>query len=240
MSLVSPAQIAQYNEEGYFILEGAMPPQLLTDLQDECQRFIELANADMDARGVTTDGINHRDKRYFIANRYEDSAKVTQFLFSDFMAELTHGVLGEKVFLFWEQYVVKCAEVGMKFAWHQDSGYVGFDHKPYLSCWCALDDMTEENGTVYLLPYSRAGTRDAVTHAQEAGSNDLVGYFGDDPGIPAIVPAGSVVCFSSTVFHCSGANITKRPRRVYLAQYATEPVINPANDEPKGLAVQVD
>jgi ectoine hydroxylase-related dioxygenase (phytanoyl-CoA dioxygenase family) len=32
-----------------------------------------------------------------------------------------------------------------------------------LTCWIALDDVTEANGTVYLLPYSRAGTRDVIT-----------------------------------------------------------------------------
>ena len=55
--------------------------------------------------------------------------------------------------------------------WHQDSGYVGYDHKTYLTCWVTLDDVSEENGTVYLLPYSRAGTRDWVRHVKEEGTN---------------------------------------------------------------------
>ena len=41
------------------------------------------------------------------------------------------------------------------------SGYVGTDtpHRPYLTCWVALDDMSEENGTVHVLPAPRAGIR---------------------------------------------------------------------------------
>ena len=59
--------------------------------------------------------------------------------------------------------VIKGAETGMKFSWHQDSGYVNYpDHKPYLTCWCALDDMSEANGTVHLLPFSRSGIRSWV------------------------------------------------------------------------------
>jgi ectoine hydroxylase-related dioxygenase (phytanoyl-CoA dioxygenase family) len=122
--------------------------------------------------------------------------------------------------------VVKAAEKGMKFSWHQDSGYIGHDHKPYLSCWCALDDVTEENGTIYILPYSRAGTRDWTPHTREAGSNDLIGYTGDDPGIPVICPAGSIAVFSSTVFHRSGENRASEMRRIYLAQYSAEPILN--------------
>ena len=116
--------------------------------------------------------------------------------------------------------------LGMPFAWHQDSGYVGHPHRPYLSCWCALDDMTEENGTVYVLPYARAGGKEIVEHRREEGSNDLVGYFGLDPGEPALIPAGSVVVFSSVTFHRSSANRTTYPRRVYMAQYSAEPILN--------------
>jgi len=54
----------------------------------------------------------------------------------------------------------------------------------------------------------------------------MVGYFGDDPGVPALVEAGSIVCFSSTVFHRSGANTTDRLRRVYVAQYSPEPILD--------------
>ena len=54
----------------------------------------------------------------------------------------------------------------------------------------------------------------------------MVGYFGDDPGIPVIAPAGSIAVFSSTCFHRSGPNTTDRTRRVYLAQYSPEPIIN--------------
>jgi ectoine hydroxylase-related dioxygenase (phytanoyl-CoA dioxygenase family) len=96
--------------------------------------------------------------------------------------------------------------------------------------------MTEANGTVYLLPYSRAGTRDVVGHAREEESNDLVGYFGNDPGDPVIVPAGSIVCFSSTLFHRSGPNTTDRVRRVYVAQYSAEPILNKDGTQPLRLA----
>ena len=124
----------------------------------------------------------------------------------------------------------------MTFSWHQDSGYIGHDHPPYLTCWCTLDDVTEENGTVYLLPYSRAGGRDLVPHIKDPATNDKVGYFGDDPGIPLILPAGSIACFSSTVFHRSGFNTTDKMRRIYLAQYSAEPLLKADGSGPWNLA----
>lgn len=76
-----------------------------------------------------------------------------------------------------------------------------------------------------MLPYSRARTREVVEHVHDEETNDLVGYFGDDPGDPIIVPAGSIASFTSTLFHRSGANTTDRMRRVYLAQYSAEPIL---------------
>jgi ectoine hydroxylase-related dioxygenase (phytanoyl-CoA dioxygenase family) len=72
------------------------------------------------------------------------------------MVLIAQAALGDTVYLFNEQYVVKAAEQGMPFSWHQDSGFIDYPHRPYLTCWIALDDMTEANGTVYLLPYMRA------------------------------------------------------------------------------------
>ncbi len=90
-----------------------------------------------------------------------------------------------------------------------------------------LDDVSEANGTVYLLPYSRAGTREVVPHKENVESHDIEGYFGSDPGDPVIVPAGSIAVFSSTVLHRSGFNRTPNWRRVYLPQYSAEPLRRP-------------
>lgn len=229
---VSEEQRQQYRTEGYFILERVIPAEQLEMLRNECQHFIDVINAEMDAEGVKVKGINHRDKRYFVARRHRDSAKLREFLFGDLMAEVVRSTVGPEAYLFVEQFVVKMAEVGMKFAWHQDSGYVGHEHPEYLSAWVAMDDMTEENGTIYVLPYSRAGVRETVKHVKEAGTNDMIGYHGDDPGIPVIVPAGSIVCFSSNCFHRSGANTTNKPRRSYLCQYSPAPILTKDGTKP--------
>lgn len=230
--LVTEAQKRQYRDDGYMILERVIPPDLLTLLREECSYFLGYKDALLDAAGQTTDGITHRGSRYFIGNYYRLSARMWRFLFSPVMAEIAQAALGPNVYLFHEQWVVKGAEQGMKFGWHQDSGYItSVDkqsrHKPYLTCWCPLDDVTEENGTVSILPHARGGTRAGVlSHQKEIGTNDLIGYQGDDPGLPVTVPAGSVVAFTSLTLHRSGANTTSQMRRVHLPQYSSEPILS--------------
>ena len=241
MTTLSPAPPAvaipdtlkrQYRDEGYFVLENVVPARYLQDMRDEAQHFIDEMDAEMDRRGVTVLGINHKGSRYFLSRVARKSQKLRAFLYSDVMADVCRATLGANAFLFLDQYVIKAAETGMAFSWHQDSGYIPYDHTPYLTCWITLDDVTEENGTVYLLPYSRQGTRDRVEHIKDEKTNDMVGYFGDDPGIPVVCPAGSIACFSSTVFHRSGFNRTDKMRRVYLAQYSSDVIMNKEGTAP--------
>jgi ectoine hydroxylase-related dioxygenase (phytanoyl-CoA dioxygenase family) len=231
----TPENVAQFRDEGFLVLESVLPGSELEALRGECRRFVDERDREMDRLGVDRLDLDHRGSRYFV-HAYGKSPAVERFLFSELMAQIAKAALGDTVYLFNEQYVIKAAERGMKFGWHQDSGFIPYAHRPYLTCWIALDDVTEANGTVYLLPYSRAGTREVVEHVRDEETNDLIGYFGADPGDPVIVPAGSIACFSSTLFHRSGPNMTDRMRRVYLAQYSAEPILSEDRSRPRHLA----
>jgi ectoine hydroxylase-related dioxygenase (phytanoyl-CoA dioxygenase family) len=227
---ITEQQKQQFRDEGYFILERALPGEYLELLRGEAQYAIEAVDRRMDALKTDVIGINHRGKRYFSANVFRERPALRRFLFSDLMADVCRATLGPEAYLFHEQYVIKCADRGMKFSWHQDSGYVHPNHKPYLTCWIPLDDVSEENGTVYLLPFSHSGIRTWVKHVRDPESNDLVGYFGSQRGVAVTAPAGSIACFTSLNFHSSGANQTDRMRRVYLAQYSAEPIMKEKGD----------
>jgi ectoine hydroxylase-related dioxygenase (phytanoyl-CoA dioxygenase family) len=232
---ITSAHARRFRDEGYFVVERAVPAHDLEILRGECQRFVDERDREMTRLGVDALDLCHRGRRYFV-HAFGKSTAVERFLFSDLMAHTARAALGNTVYLCNEQYVVKGAERGMAFGWHQDSGYIPYPHVPYLTCWIPLDDATEDNGTIYLLPYSRAGTRDVVEHCRDEKSNDLVGYFGHDPGEPVVVPAGSIVSFSSILFHRAGPNTTNHPRRAYVAQYSAEPLLTKDRSRPRHLA----
>ena len=218
----------QYAEEGYFILENAMSDQQIADLREEAERFMRLQDEIHAREGTQERDINEAGVRYFIGNKHREwnSDKLVRYLFSGLMAEICRATVGGTAYLFNEQYVIKAGEKGTSFSWHQDSGYIGHPHPPYVTVWSTLDDVDEENGTVYLLPYSVGGRPELVKHEWRESSHDLQGYFGDHPGVPVVCPAGSLAVFSSLAFHRSGANTTPRPRRVFLSQYSSEPITN--------------
>jgi ectoine hydroxylase-related dioxygenase (phytanoyl-CoA dioxygenase family) len=221
-SLVTDEQKQLFKDEGYMLLESVVPPEHLKLMRDKCQGFIDKADAVMTAKGIERSGLNAKGKRYFEAYAYKQEPELGKFVFSDLMADVCRATIGGNVFLFWDQYVVKGTDKDSAFSWHQDSGYVHLDCPEYLTCWVTLDDVTLENGTVFLLPYSESGIRSVVKHQLDPRTNDLVGYFGKNPGIPVVLPAGSIAVFSSYVFHRSGPNLTDKLRRIYLPQYTPE------------------
>jgi ectoine hydroxylase-related dioxygenase (phytanoyl-CoA dioxygenase family) len=199
----------------------------------EAEQFAR-EDARMDAAGVDSIGITHRGRRYFANECQRAQPQLRGFLFSPLMAEVCRATLGPDAYFFLDQYVVKGPEGGLPFAWHQDSGYVVGnggppDHAPYLTCWCPLDDATAQNGTVRVLPFSRSpAARDGIVpHQRAEGTNDLTAAGDDADAVTVEAPAGSIVAFSSRLLHASGANQTDKLRRVYLAQYTPEAMLDP-------------
>lgn len=223
-AVISAEHIRQYHDEGYFILERAIVGDELARLQERCMHFVDREREAAAAKGLTK---HQQDGKFFITFPASQDAQVASFAFGEMMTEVARATVGDDAVLFYDQFVVKGPERGQSFSWHQDSGYVAFKHRPYVTCWVALDDMSEANGTVSILPYARAGTRERVEHVRNEATSDMVGYHGDDPGELVNCPAGSIAVFSSTVFHRSGVNTTPNYRRVYVVQYAPAPMIKP-------------
>jgi ectoine hydroxylase-related dioxygenase (phytanoyl-CoA dioxygenase family) len=237
--MINDDHIRAYRDQGWFVLDDALESASLEVLRRECQRFMDERDAQMDAAGTDVMGLDRRAQRYFVNDCSPRSDALRQFLLGEAMREVCHATVGKEACLFNDQFVVKGTDGETSFSWHQDGGYIPYEHPQYVTCWIALDDVDETNGTVYVLPYDRAGTREVVPHRRDPATNDMVGYFGDDPGVPAIVGAGGIVCFSSTLFHRSGPNTTDRLRRVYVAQYSPEPILNEDGDAPRHQAVPV-
>lgn len=234
---ITDQQKQLYKNEGYMVLERCVPEKHLELLRNNCQSRVDAIEAEMAEQGVDRIGLNKHNSRYFAAFCYRETPEMGRFIFSDLMAEICRATIGGEAYLFWDQYVVKGMDKDSAFSWHQDSGFgYTLDAPEYVTCWVALDDVTLENGTVFLLPYSEIGIRTLVKHVKDERTNDMVGYFGSNPGIPAVVPAGSIVAFSSFVFHRSGPNLTDKLRRVFLPQYSPAPMFD-TEGKPRGQAV---
>ncbi|CAF3735669.1 unnamed protein product [Rotaria sp. Silwood1] len=210
------------------------------------------------------------DGKYFFFMHEDSEPEMKKIIFSKYMEQIVRGirsfflnrtdfisyfivaVLGENVYYTHSEIVVKRGQGKndssrrTAFAWHQDSGYVPYEHTPYLSCWCALTEMTSNNGTISVLSAERNPSADehhkirwfgkarpscetkfpSYEHRPDDSSPDLLGYFGNDPGVEVVCPAGSIVVFSSLTLHSSSPNRSDFLRSAYNVQYAPVPLMS--------------
>jgi len=140
--------------------------------------------------------------------------------------------------LFNDQYIVKPphrhgrALDSSCFQWHYDSQWCDDDYKAnnrhYLSAWVALDDVSEENGTLRMLPYA-PGANEGTHRARAANypaMSTLASPLDDSDleGRSLTMKAGSVTFFSDVVLHCSGPNLGDVERRAWMPQFSDGPV----------------
>ena len=224
---ITEAHKEHYRKEGFMIVPDYLNPTQLETVRNACDQSIHDLETYMRAKGVTRDRINVLGKKYFVLSPRKDQAVLNDIVFSDNAANVCRATIGDTAYLHNEQFVVKMTDTETSFAWHQDSGYSVYQggaarHKPYITFWIALDDMSVANGTISVLPFSRAASRELVEHVWIDEQNAMVGYQGDDPGDPVEVAAGTLVAFSSFLFHRSSANTTDKPRRSYFIAYTPE------------------
>jgi len=143
------------------------------------------------------------------------------------MKEVVTKLLDGDAFIFNEQFVIKEPNTPSCFNWHQDSGYINFDHKPYLTTWLALDDTHSLNGPLSIIPTNIGITAEVLAHQWSDKSKDLFIEVDEANAKTLQVAAGTLVVFSSLTPHASGANQSARTRTAYLAQYSSEPIIDP-------------
>ncbi|HZO91806.1 MAG TPA: phytanoyl-CoA dioxygenase family protein [Chthonomonadaceae bacterium] len=214
MAIVTAAQRAQLDKDGFFILEDYFTAEEMDQLAAVIEKYTEAHNARLREKG--TEGISRADEIQFTAFLAEHDDAIRAFATQEKMALLAAELLGPDVRLYWNQSVYKHPETPRDFPWHQDNGYTPIDPEQYLTCWLALSDATLENGCIWVLP----GSHKNGTRPHKDSPIGKVGYDGPDPGVPVPLRKGSMAVFSSLLLHKSGPNRTaSEVRKAYIMQY---------------------
>jgi phytanoyl-CoA hydroxylase len=212
--LVTEAQKQQFVERGFFIAEDLFDGDEMDAIESIIDGCVEDANEGMKVSGGA--GISRANEIVFTAFLAENNGVLKEFVKGPKFVDITTGIIGPDVRLYWNQAVYKFPETHKEFPWHQDNGYTPVDPEQYYTCWVALQDATIDNGCVWVLPGSHTeGTRPHV-------DSDLgrVGYDGDNDGVAVELKRGSMAVFSSLLLHRSGQNVTTdEVRKGYIVQF---------------------
>ena len=145
-------------------------------------------------------------------------------------------LLQNKAVRFWhDQLFCKPSKKGGVVAWHQDYSYWTRTRPiAHLTCWCALDDATIENGCVQYVPGShRWGLLE-----KPALAGDLLGVMDflteqqkkEFKPIPVPAKAGEAIFHHPLTLHGSGENKSAMPRRAFVINVVSDGVQSDTNE----------
>ena len=224
--VLTNAQIEQYREQGYVIVEGVVDDPTRVRMKQALADLVERSRAvrshddvyDLEP-GHTSD--DPRVRR--IKKPHRVSAVFNEFLHQALFKAITQDLLGESVRLHNSKLNLKAPRFGSPVEWHQDWAFYPHTNDDVTAAGVMLDDTSVENGAMYVIPNSHRGT--VYNH------HDAEGYFcgAMDPdtcgvdfsrAVPCEGPAGSVSFHHARTVHGSAQNTSSHPRGLLLYELA--------------------
>lgn len=130
--------------------------------------------------------------------------------------DLLSPLIGNSLKQFINQINFKMPGGNIEFPWHQDirpTPAFRDQVNNYVQTIIAIDDATEENGCLWVVPEShKAGNLKAKRYAK----GQIEEHIDVSKAIPCLAKAGDVVMFTSYTVHGSKPNQTDQPRRSYI------------------------
>ena len=243
MQKLTQQKVNEFKSQGYLVLEDFVSSGVLLELKESLNNIFK----EIDKESIRVKQ-SYNNKHYgdiskagrkFIKNQSSYYPAIQKYLKSKPIKEVVTKLLDGDAFIFNEQFVMKEPNTQSSFNWHQDSGYINFDHKPYLTTWLALDDTHSLNGPLSVIPTNIGTTAEVLTHQWSDKSKDLFIEVDEAKAKTLHVAAGALVVFSSLTPHASGANQSSKTRTAYLAQYSSEPIIDPNTGLNRNQAIQI-
>ena len=225
MQSLTQAQIAQYREDGYVLVQDVLDDTLA----DLCRVTDEIVAS---AQGVE----DHTNILDLESSHTPDAPRVRRIkqphLADPFYRELAaHGgimaalepLIGDNIRLRAGGKInMKSADYGSPVEWHQDWAFYPHTNQDVLAVGILLDDMDADNGPLLVLPGSHRGpVYDHHSHGAFCGAIDVAREGLDVSGARELYGrAGSITIHHARLVHGSGLNKSDRQRRVLFFEYA--------------------
>jgi len=239
--LLTPAQIAAYDRDGYLVLPQVLSDAELGPLEAVFERFIRGEVAGMGRDFCDMSGPYGRAFEDFnlvnaVLPRVYEPALVDN-VFERRATSIAQQLMGADATLDYDQFLAKRPQrAGAVFAWHQDLGYwpSGTPDTRTVTCSLALDDATPENGCLRVVPRSHL-EQDLRRHRPSAWSTSpelraeahtlTVELRKTDQVVALPLARGSITVHNERIVHGSAGNQTDGWRRTYVIAHRSRQTV---------------
>jgi phytanoyl-CoA hydroxylase len=223
--MLSEADIRRYREDGYVVLDGFLPPDLVRELQRVTEE-VTAASASVTASNDVYDVDSGHSAANVRLRRIKTPTKVhaayRDLLTGKLLLDAVASLIGPDIRLFGGKINMKLAGSSEAVEWHQDWSYYPHTNDAVLAAGVMLDDCGPENGPLLVLP----GTHRGAVHSHETADGMFCGAI--DPALIArdvaravaiTGRAGTVSLHHARLVHGSAVNRSARPRRMMFIPY---------------------
>lgn len=221
---LSDAQVSKYRKEGYLVVPSFFGPDVLDRVDMTIRKLTEEALASEDLSKVMELEPEPFEGQTLVRrfhNPYELHETFRQVATAVGLVDCVQSLIGPNLNLQHSKLNMKPPAVGSVVEWHQDLAYFPHTNDDLVTLLVYLDDATEENGCLRVLPRNH-------THFFDHHGAD--GYFAGmitedleslQFGRPVSLegPAGSVIFMHCMTPHSSHPNRSAKPRRTLIFEY---------------------
>lgn len=217
-------EVSQYRTEGYLVVESLFGPGDLVEADATIDELTRRALSGEDMSQVLElepDAVNGQRVPRRIYHPFDQHETFRKFATDPRVLDRIESLIGPNFNLHHSKLNMKPAHVGSIVEWHQDMAYLPHTNDDLVTTLIYLDDATEENGCLQVLPRHHHHYFD---HSDKEGrftgmiTEDLSGSrFGRPVPLPA--PAGSVIFMHCITPHASLPNRSAKPRRTLIFEY---------------------
>lgn len=222
--MLNPEQISFYRENGYLVIEDVLSADELSALQRVTDDFVERSRAISQHNDIYDLEANHsaeRPRLRRIKNPIAQHEVYDQTLRHPGILDRVEQLIGPGVRRQNTKLNMKEPDHGSAVEWHQDWAFYPHTNDDVLAVGVCLDDMTEENGCMLMVPGSHKG--ELYSHHENGVFVGAVSDPSFKPGETAkcLVKAGGITIHHARTLHASTPNHSANPRRLLLFEYCS-------------------
>ncbi len=224
--MVTVEQVETFNTDGYLSVDSVLSPEELDELRRVTDEFVEQSRnvTENDATFDLEPGHTAESPQLRRIIRPVSKHPVYEkFVHHEDILNIVESLLGPNLRYHNNKMNMKNPGHGSAVEWHQDWAFYPHTNDDLLEVGIALDDMTEENGALMVIPGSH---KDKVWDHHQDGL--FVGAVTDptfqpDDAVSVTVKAGGITLHHVRMVHGSKPNESDKPRRMFfIGFYATD------------------
>lgn len=223
--MLAQEQIDFYHAQGYLVFEDVLTRDELDEAQRIVDDFVEQSRQVIESQGHFDLEPGHTPENPKV-RRLSGPAGYHPFfdklMRADRVLDILTPLIGPAIRAQGDKLNMKPAAGGSAVEWHQDFAHYPHTNDDLCAVGIALDDATEENGCMMVVPQSHKGP--ILDHHQDGYFIGAISPTRDgidlSRAVPLAVKAGGLTVHHARTLHGSATNTSGQSRRLLLYQYA--------------------